>query len=124
MNLLLAETEIKLNLLDYDTRTLKCLKRSKAEILELLSNEIKLLEDSTDLSLGELIEFLFQNFPPKHKQKSKKPEMRNPGERKRAYYILCSLYHPDKVDASHHGQKYKVLCEEISKRINQRFGDI
>ena len=101
-------------------------KRSKAEIVELLSNEIKLLEDSADLSLGELIEFLFQNFPPKHKQNPKKPKMRdsrNHGERKRAYYILCSLYHPDKVDASHHGQKYKVLCEEISKRINQRFGD-
>ena len=27
-------------------------------------------------------------------------------------------------DASQQGLKYKVLCEEIAKRINQRFGNI
>ena len=43
-------------------------------------------------------------------------------KKKRAYYMLCSYYHPDKIDASQHGMKYKVLCEEISKRVNERFG--
>ena len=101
--------------------------KPKAEIVDLLSEEMKLLDDSADLSLGELIEFLFKNFPPKHKQNPKKPEMKDPTntkQKKRAYYILCSLYHPDKVDRTEHGVKYKVLCEEISKRINQRFGNI
>ena len=56
---------------------------------------------------------------------AKKPEIKNvenSGEKKRAFYILCSYYHPDKVNASKYGKKYKVLCEEISKRINEKFG--
>ena len=101
--------------------------KSKAEIVESLSAEIKMLDDAANLSLRELIDFLFKNFPPKHKQNPKKPELKESSDarqKKKAYYVLSSYYHPDKVDTKQHGLKYKVLCEEIAKRINQRFGNI
>ena len=99
--------------------------KSKDEIRKVLSHELNLLDKMEKLSLPEFIEFLFKNFPPNHKQNAKKPEMKDPSnatQKKRAYYVLCSYYHPDKVDSSEHGLKYKVLCEEISKRVNQWFG--
>ena len=99
----------------------------KDEIREELAGKIKLLDRSANLSFSELINFLFENFPPKHKPNAKRPEMKdanNQGQKKKAYFILVSYYHPDKIDANKHGMIYKVLCEEISKRINERFGNI
>ena len=84
-----------------------------------------MLDSTVGQTFRELIEFLFKTFPPKHRENAKKPEVKDPTnarEKKRAYYILCTHYHPDKVDASKYGRKYKVLCEEISKRINEKFG--
>ena len=100
---------------------------NKDEIREELAGQIKLLDRSAKLSFSELINFLFENFPPKHKPNVERPKMKdvnNPGQKKRAYYILCSYYHPDKIDANTHGMTYKVLCEEISKRVNERFGNM
>ena len=100
-------------------------KMSKDQLMEELVPELRMLDSTVGQSFRELIEFLFKTFPPKHRENAKKPEVKDPtnaGEKKRAYYILCTYYHPDKVDASKYGRKYKVLCEEISKRINEKFG--
>ena len=100
---------------------------NKDEIREELAGQIKLLDRSAKMSFSELINFLFEKFPPKHKPNAERPKMKdvnNPGQKKRAYYILCSFYHPDKIDANKHGMIYKVLCEEISKRINERSGNM
>merc|ERR1712058_110731 len=43
---------------------------------------------------------------------------------KKACIILSALYHPDKVKVDEHGEKYKVLCEEITKKINSRLGSL
>ena len=100
-------------------------RKSKDQFLKELVLELKMLDSVAEMSFQELIEFLFENFPPNHKENAKKPEVKdpnNPGEKRRAYFILSSHYHPDKVDANKFGMKYKVLCEEISKRINQKYG--
>ena len=84
-----------------------------------------MLDRTADMSFQELIDFLFKTFPPKHRDNAKKPEVKdlnNAGQKKRAYYLLSSYYHPDKVDANKYGMKYKILCEEISKRINAKYG--
>ena len=100
-------------------------RKSRDQFMEELVPELKMLDGAANQSFQEFIEFLFKTFPPKHKENAKKPEVKDPnnsGEKKRAYYILCSNYHPDKVDASKFGMKYKVLCGEITKRINQKYG--
>ena len=100
---------------------------NKDEIRVELADKIKLLDRSAKMAFSDLINFLFENFPPKHKPNAKKPEIKdanNAGQKKRAYFILCSFYHPDKIDANIHGMIYKVMCEEISKRINERFGNM
>jgi len=94
---------------------------SAGEILAQLTAEIKMLDSAAKLSFPELIDFIFKNFPPKHKQDAKKPEMKDPCKVKKAFYLVSICYHPDKVDVTKFGKKYKVLCEEIIKRINERY---
>ena len=43
---------------------------------------------------------------------------------KRAFAKLLGYYHPDKVDTSIHGEKYRVLCEEIAKRVSARYAEL
>ena len=101
-------------------------RKSRDQIMTELVPELKELDSVAGQSFQEMIEFLFKTFPPKHKENAKKPEVKdanNAGEKRRAYFILCAHYHPDKVDVSKYGMKYKILCEEISKRINEKYGD-
>ena len=100
-------------------------RKSRDQFMKELLPELKMLDSAAGQSFQEMIEFLFKNFPPKHREKAKKPEVKDPnnaGEKRRAYFILCTNYHPDKVDASKYGMKWKVLCDEITKRINQVYG--
>ena len=86
-------------------------RKTRDQFMEELVPELKMLDSASGLSFQELIEFLFNNFPPKHKENVKKPKVNNAGEKRKAYYTLCTYYHPDKVDATKYGMKYKVLCE-------------
>ena len=100
-------------------------RKSRDQFMKELLPELRMLDSVGGMSFQELIEFLFENFPPKHKENAKKPEVKDPnnsGEKRRAYFLLCTHYHPDKVDANKYGMKYKILCEEISKRINEKCG--
>ena len=56
----------------------------------------------------------------------KKPDVQsqNFAALKRAYAKMSGYYHPDKVDTSVHGEKHKVLCEEIAKRVNSRYAQL
>ena len=95
--------------------------KERGPVLEELKTELELLESSESFGLTKFIDFLFENFPIKHKKVSKKPEVVQ-GCEKKACIMLSALYHPDKVNVETHGEKYKVLCEEISKKINKRLG--
>ena len=95
--------------------------RDKEEVLDELKEEIKKLDENKILPLKPFIDFLFNNFPPKHRKKAVKPTVLA-GKEKKACIALSALYHPDKIK-DEHGQKYKVLCEEIVKRINQKLSE-
>ena len=95
--------------------------KERGPILEELKNELELLQSSEAIGLAKFIDFLFENFPIKHKKVVKKPEVVE-GCEKKACIMLSALYHPDKVNMETHGEKYKVMCEEISKKINKRLG--
>ena len=91
--------------------------------LKELEPQIKELEAAKSLDDESFINFLFEKFPPKHHPKPKKPELgtQNSSALKKALGKLSGYYHPDKVDTSVHGEKHKVLCEEIGKIVNSRY---
>ena len=83
------------------------------------------------------INFLFERFPPsQHFPRAKKPEVGKGADKsalKKAYAKLSGYYHPDKVitsrkykilDVAVQGEKYKVLCEEIAKRVNNKYTEL
>ena len=86
---------------------------------------MKKLAEAKNMMLDEFVNFLFENFPPKHKKNAKKPDvasMHDPAKKKKVYITLCSYYHPDKIDESKFGLKYKVMCEEVAKVVNEQYG--
>ena len=95
----------------------------KVDYMKELESEVKELDGAEHLNNEDFINFLFSKFPPKHHSNPKKPDVQsqNFSALKRAFAKLSGYYHPDKVDASVHGEKYKVLCEEIAKRVNSRY---
>ena len=84
-----------------------------------LSDDLKKLEESKKLDLSKFIDFLLKTFPIKHKKNFKWPKV-VPGNERKVCILLSALYHPDEVKEEEHGLKYKVLCEEIVKHINER----
>ena len=98
---------------------------SRAQVMKELESEMKKLAEAKHMMLDEFVNFLFENFPPKHKKNAKKPTVENmhdPTKKKKVYITLCSYYHPDKIDESKFGLKYKVMCEEVAKVVNERYG--
>ena len=91
--------------------------------LKELEPQIKELNAADSLDDESFINFLFKKFPPKHLPNPKKPELgsQNSSALKKAFGKLSGYYHPDKVDTSIHGEKHKVLCEEIGKIVNSRY---
>ena len=132
---------------------------SRAQVMKELETEMTKLNGAKNLLLDEFVNFLFENFPPKHKKNAKKPkveDLNDTAKKKKVYITLCSYYHPDKgrlqsrfksksyfqlasfnfkiqkfspyfetllqIDATKFGMKYKTLCEEIAKVVNERYG--
>ena len=98
----------------------------KDDCMKELESELKVLDSAERLNDEDFINFLFSKFPPKHHSNPKKPEVQsqNFATLKRGYAKLSGYYHPDKVDTSVHGEKHKVICEEIAKRVNSRYAQL
>ena len=98
----------------------------KDDCMKELQSEMKALDAAERFNDEDFVNFLFSKFPPKHHSNPKKPEVQsqNFATLKRAYAKLSGYYHPDKVDTSVHGEKHKVLCEEIAKRVNSRYAQL
>ena len=125
-------TEAKLNWgkLDDEEKETKKPNVEKDAQKSLLKPELEELKKADGSMSDEgFVHFLFKTFPPNHKENYKVfntnrcltlivIDQRN--SKKKVYIRLCTFYHPDKVDSSIHGEKYKVLVEEISKRVNAR----
>ena len=91
-------------------------------IIKDLEAELKELDDAQKKNDEDFVSFILARFPPKHVQNFKKPEVSQTfSVIMKALSKVGAYYHPDKVDASIHGEKYKVLCEEITKRVNARY---
>ena len=100
--------------------------KDKDNCMKELESELKEIDAADRLNNEEFINFLFSKFPPKHHSNPKKPDVQsqNFATLKRGYAKLSGYYHPDKVDTSVHGERHKLLCEEIAKRVNSRYAQL
>ena len=97
-------------------------KLDKTSILIELQEEIGSLDEASEDTDEEFMEFILEEFPPKHKGTVATPQTGSDRAKiKKAYIKLSIWYHPDKVNVDEFGLKYKVLCEEIAKRVNSRY---
>jgi len=92
-------------------------------IMKELEKELDQLQSASKLSFGAFVDFLFNKFPPVHKENCKKPDTCE-GNPMKTCLRLSSYYHPDKVNVSIHGEKYKVLCAEIAKNLSNRYAQM
>ena len=118
--------EAKLNLKHLEEAEAEA-NRSKPEetnlesILEDLSADVKKLDDANQkMQDEEFLDFLLKTFPPQHRKEYLRPDMTTKKAKKKAITKVSMYYHPDKVDAAVHGQRFKKLCEEITKRLSGR----
>ena len=94
--------------------------------MDQLSDEVKLLQSHEGDTHCQFLIFLFEKFPPKHRQvdewKHLVPEGEDNGiSMKKRMMKLVTIYHPDRVDKTIHSSKYHVLCEEITKVLTNRY---
>jgi len=94
--------------------------------MEELSEEVRTLQSHENDSHHQFLVFLFDKFPPKHRQdgewKHLVPKKEDDGQSmKKTMMKLVTIYHPDRVDKTVHSSKYHVLCEEITKELTKRY---
>ena len=91
-----------------------------------ISGALQLAEFSKKDDRG-LVKALFETFPPKHRTEESwrnlLPEEKEDGDIgwKNLFKKLVVIYHPDRVDKAKLGEKYHVLCEEITSELNKRY---
>ena len=94
-----------------------------SHVLNELKAEMTQLNGMDSLSDSQFYAAVLDKFPPRHRKQWAITE-KEKGSMKRLYCKMSVYYHPDKVDKEEFGEKYKVLVEEISKRINCRYNNI
>jgi len=101
-------------------------KNKRKAVLESLATELKQLEEFAKKDDRGLVEALFATFPPKHQPSDKWGQLL-PKEGvpesgwKTVFKKLVIIYHPDRVGKERYGDKYHVLCEEITAELNRRY---
>ena len=89
---------------------------NKSSMLLQLQNELLQLKNADEtMDDFNLVDFSSSNFPPTHQQNSKKNTHKEKETNSGSGQSLL-----DKIHSSVHGEKYKLLCEEIAKRVNSR----
>ena len=102
-------------------------KNRRKAALGKLSKELKLLAEFCKKNDRGLVNALFATFPPKHRAdegwRQLVPE--DLGDEdivwKNVSKKMVIIYHPDRVDKAKLGEKYHVLCEEITTELNRRY---
>jgi len=99
--------------------------------LEQLKVELKKNGEKNSATHIDYIKFVLAEFPPKHRPETEwtkyKTGVKDPvcgdsmTEMKKTMMKLVTIYHPDRVQADVHGEKYLVLCEELTKSLTYRY---
>ena len=101
--------------------------KERAQYLDELKTELTELKEYESKPSETLLEFIYEKFPPKNpnhkllKLPSKGDEDFN-SKLKKLLRNAVIHYHPDRQDVEKHGKKWKVLAEEITKMLTNRYG--
>lgn len=87
-----------------------------------LKKELNILDDISAKGAPELLEYIYHRYPPKDEKLKLAPGFRK--HLKKALRNASIHYHPDKIDESMHGKRWKVMSGEIVKRVNQHYDRI
>lgn len=88
---------------------------------------MKGIEKADEKDSQEFLRYVYRVFPPKNKEHKLEGGLKKKGfhvEHDKLKKILQKAvvhYHPDKVDTEKHGKVWKVLSEEITKRLTRRY---
>lgn len=93
----------------------------RQKTIKLLQKELEELDQHTKDSI-DLLKFAYKRFPPKNPK-----HVLAAGYDKNIKKALCQAihhYHPDKITVKEYGMKRKVLSEEITKRLTNKYNCI
>jgi tetratricopeptide (TPR) repeat protein len=95
--------------------------KEREKYMKELKADITKLDEMADGDRETFLKFVYSTYPPKNtRHKIKKPKTGDlylHDELKKAFQQGVVHYHPDKQDVEKHGMTWKVLCEEITKRL-------
>ncbi len=93
---------------------------ARAPYLEQISEEIEALRKAADAGSHRLLKFVYQTHPPKDPKHTLTAE---PCSDNLKSLLLTAVkhYHPDKQRQFRYEEKWCVLCEEITKKLNQAY---
>lgn len=95
---------------------------ARKEYMNLLEKELKALDQASEKGLKPFLKYIYSTHAPKKTHQTPNLEAEDISLRKTIVTSLA-LYHPDKQDVETHGMKWKVLSEEIYKRLSSHFQD-
>ena len=93
-------------------------------VLEEVKEELAKLEEHEKDKNDDLVKFLFEQMPPKHRPEEEWRHLAEESEDKdwkKVMRKLVTVYHPDRVDKEKHGDKYYVLCEKVCQELTKRY---
>ena len=96
----------------------------RAMYIEELAKELKDIEDADrGSSPSGLLRYLYVAYPPKGLECTLESTglLTEQCNMKKVLLKAIQHYHPDKQDEEAHGRKWKILCEEITKRLNKYY---
>ena len=84
-------------------------------------------KDINGADIGPVTGFLrhvYKTYPPKNEEHKLDANLGDLDTKSTKKLILSAIahYHPDKQDQEKYGLKWVVLCEEITKVLNNRYG--
>lgn len=92
--------------------------QEREKTIKLLKKELEELNKHTE-DATDLLKFVYERFPPKNPE-----HVLAAGYKENMKKALCKAiqhYHPDRINVKDHGIKWKVLCEEITKRLTNKY---
>ncbi|XP_050406722.1 uncharacterized protein LOC126822039 [Patella vulgata] len=96
---------------------------AREEIMNELKDELFDLKKKFEEGKVDFLKFLYKTHPPKNDKHvlGELPDQPEPAQLKKLYQKAVVHFHPDKIDISVHGKKWKVLSEEICKILTSQY---
>ncbi|CAL4071127.1 unnamed protein product, partial [Meganyctiphanes norvegica] len=97
--------------------------KTRADYLKELKDEIEELQKQDAKGAIPLLEYIYKTWPPKDENHKLTELTTDPKVQEKALRQALGHYHPDKQDIDHHGMKWCVIAEEITKLLARKYNN-